>query len=286
MSSRPLVDEIEQVQHASGSAVAVDKRMDRLELIMHDRKPDQWVDLLDLVNVALPIGQFAPENVLSLRRRVDDLVGCIVYQRRSRRVANIQLHSLDRSTDFDSDGGRNRPSLQHLETTVQGGAVAQGLFGGRVRSTRRVVGVAEQPVRRRDDVFDLGTRLRFEQGDRVDQHRLVRDEIPGDAELRQCRARGNATPKNGLGLGFRSRWQVREVIEGTTGIEGHVDVSSSCRHIFRTCRFRRHVISTCRRNENTSTCRAMASRWMGNAARCRSGAPRSTTSRRGREPRV
>ena len=79
-----LVDEIEQVQHASGPAVAVDKRMDRLELIMHDRKPDQWVDLLDLVNVALPIGQFAPENVLSLRRCVDDLVGCIVYQRRSR----------------------------------------------------------------------------------------------------------------------------------------------------------------------------------------------------------
>ena len=30
----------------------------------------------------------------------------------------------------------------------------------------------------------------------------------------------------------------------------------------------------------------MASRWVGNAARCRSGAPRSTTSRRGRAPRV
>ena len=220
-----LVDEIEQVQHASGPAVSVDERVDRLELIMHDRKADQRVDVLGLVNVSLPIGELAPENVLSLRRRVDDLLGCIVHQRRSRRVANVQLHSLDRSTDVDRDGGRNRPLVQHLESAVQCGAVAQSFPGGRIGSTRRVVGIAEQPIGRRDDVLDLGTCLCFEQGDRVDQHRLVRDEIPGDAELCQCRARGNATPKNGLGLGFRSRRQVREVIEGATGVEGHVDVS-------------------------------------------------------------
>ena len=35
-----LVDEIEQVQYAAGPAVSVDKRMDRLELIMHDGKAD------------------------------------------------------------------------------------------------------------------------------------------------------------------------------------------------------------------------------------------------------
>ena len=199
--------------------------MDRLELVVHDGKTNQRVDLLGLVNVALPVGELAPQNVRSLRRRVDDLLGCIVHQRRSRRVANVQLHSLDRSTDFDRDGGRNRPLVQHLESAVQGSTVAQCLFGGRVGSTRSVVGIAEQPVGRRDDVLDLGTRLGFEQWDRVDQHRLVRDEIPGNPELRQCRSRGNAAAKNGFGLGFRSRRQVRKVIKGTAGVERHVDIS-------------------------------------------------------------
>ena len=70
---------------------------------MHDGKSEQRVDLLGLVNAALPIGQLAAEDVLSLWRRVDDLLGCIVHQCRTRRVANVQLHSLDRSTDFDRE---------------------------------------------------------------------------------------------------------------------------------------------------------------------------------------
>ena len=90
----------------------------------------------------------------------------------------------------------NRPLVQHLESAVQCGAVAQSFPGGRVGSARRVVGIAEQPVGRRHDVLDLGTRLSFEQGDGVDQHRLVRDEIPGDAELCQCRARGKLLGHN------------------------------------------------------------------------------------------
>ena len=161
------------------------------------------------MNVALPVGQLAPENIFSLGWCVNDLAGGIVHQRRSRRVANVQLHTLDRPTDLDRDGGRNRPLPQHLESAVQGSTVAQCLFGGRVGSTRGVVGIAEQSVRRRDDVLDLGTRLRFEQGNRVDQHRLVGDELPGDPELRQRRARGNAAAKNGLCLGFRCRRQLR-----------------------------------------------------------------------------
>ena len=102
-----LVDEIEQVQHASGPAVSVDKQVDCLKLIMHDGKPVQWVDLLGLVNVTLPVGQFASENVLSIGRHVNDLVGCIVFQRCSPRLANVQIHTLDRSTGFDRHGCRN-----------------------------------------------------------------------------------------------------------------------------------------------------------------------------------
>ena len=75
------------------------------------------------------------ETAKPCRRRHDAATSRMVTrvrpdQRRPRRPANIQIHTLDRSTDFNRDGGRNRPSLQHFETAVQGGAVAQSLLGG------------------------------------------------------------------------------------------------------------------------------------------------------------
>ena len=48
--------QVDQIQRTSRPAVAVGKRVDRLELVVHDRKADQRIDQVILADEALPIG--------------------------------------------------------------------------------------------------------------------------------------------------------------------------------------------------------------------------------------
>ncbi|MDE0305664.1 MAG: hypothetical protein OXI87_12425 [Albidovulum sp.] len=131
---QPFVDEVEQVQNASSPAVSVDKRVDRLAPVIHCGKPNQRVDRFGLVDVALSIGQIATESVLAIRRRIDDLAGCIIGQFRSRRYTHIRIRAFDLSPGFVRHGGRNRTSLLLLVFSGLCGAIAQGLFcAGSVR---------------------------------------------------------------------------------------------------------------------------------------------------------
>lgn len=56
-------------------------------------------------------------------------------------------------------------------------AVPQGFFGRGVRVICSILGMLEEQVRGGDDTFNLGAVLGFQQGDGIDQHRLVRDQL-------------------------------------------------------------------------------------------------------------
>ena len=119
-----LIHKEKQVQDPPGSTIAVHKWVDRFELIMHDRESDQGIDFFGPVDVVLPVGQFRPNHVLSHRRRVNQLFGRVIDQGRYRDFANIEINTLDDSAHLNGHSGRNRPMVQHLETAVEGGAVA------------------------------------------------------------------------------------------------------------------------------------------------------------------
>lgn len=71
---------MDQKRHAACAAIAVDKRMDRLKLIVPHGKTDQWVDLFCCMNVVFPICQFVAQQRLSFMRRIDYLACRIVHQ--------------------------------------------------------------------------------------------------------------------------------------------------------------------------------------------------------------
>ena len=88
--------------------------------------------------------------------------------------------------------------------------VAQGFLGRWIGRTFRSQ-VLKQLVRGGDDILDLGTRLRFEQRQRVDQHRRVRDQLRGLLEFSQGRSCRNTLFKNGFRLqfcGWRELWKI------------------------------------------------------------------------------
>jgi hypothetical protein len=52
-----LLHQQQEVEYPSGTAVAVEKWVDGLELVMRHGHADQWIDLDVLVDEALPVGQ-------------------------------------------------------------------------------------------------------------------------------------------------------------------------------------------------------------------------------------
>ena len=111
-----------------------------------------------------------------------------------------------------------RGALQGVEPGGQRRAVAQRLLGRRVAVVvKSLARLAEQRIVGGDDIFDLGAVLGLQQRDRVDQNRLVGDQLAGGVEFRQCRARFHALLEHGLGLdvpGWRKR---RQVVVGLVG---------------------------------------------------------------------
>ena len=61
-----VLDKSENVQDAARTPIAVGKRMDRLELVVLDRYPDQRIEICALVDEALPVGEQPAQMVLSL----------------------------------------------------------------------------------------------------------------------------------------------------------------------------------------------------------------------------
>jgi hypothetical protein len=73
--------------------------------------------------------------------------------------------------------------------------------------------VAEEAIGRGDDVLDLGARTGLEKRQRVDEHRLIRDELGGLLQLGQSGTRRDTPFENRLRLEIDSRRERRQVVE-------------------------------------------------------------------------
>jgi hypothetical protein len=73
-----------------------------------------------------------------------------------------------------------------------------------------VVQMLEELVRRGDDVLNLGAGPRLQQGQGVDQHRLVGNQLGSLLQFSQRRPRRDALLEHRPRFEFRARWQGRQ----------------------------------------------------------------------------
>jgi hypothetical protein len=143
----------------------------------------------------------------------------LVHQGGSGRCSDIQIDALDGAANLDRRERRDRAFIEGLEAMIERRAIAQGLFGCWVGLGVWLVGEAKQTVARRDDILDLRTRLRLEQGNRVDQNGLVRDQLSRRLEFRQGGPRLDASLEHGLAFEVSVRRKKREVVVGSGWVE-------------------------------------------------------------------
>ncbi len=125
-------DEIEQVEYATGSAVAVSERMDDLELIVPCGHAHQRVDVVVGMQERFPVDEFFAQQCFAFGWGVNDLAGAIVDQLGAGRAADVQLNVFDDAADFDGQIGVQGALGQSPLPVVEGGAVTQCLFRRRV----------------------------------------------------------------------------------------------------------------------------------------------------------
>ena len=220
---QPLLHEIENVEDAARAAVAVGERMDRLELIVLHGAANQRIEVVLRREELLPVRELVADHVLADGRRVDHGARRRVAQRRAGFRAQIERLVLDRAAHLDRRLDRE-PALLHLAHAFEQRApITQRFFRRGIRGARLGrVDVLEQLVGRRHDVFDLGARLRFEQRQRVHEHRGVRNQLRGLLELRERNASADALLQDGRRLDALERgWQRRQIVERNRRIERH-----------------------------------------------------------------
>jgi hypothetical protein len=201
------------------------------------------------VQKALPVGEQVAKASFALGRRVDYFAGGVVGERRARHLADCHLDSFDLRADRFHRPRRQWAVLQCVDPFEQGAAIAEGLLGCGV-GAKVTLQVPEQLVRRGDDVFDLGTRLGFEQGKGIDQHGRIADQVRRLLQFSKCRPRRNTLLQNGFCLqvnGGRKAGQiVVRLVSPPAASPTHVVETPFLRHVDSLCRRRRHVKKTCR----------------------------------------
>lgn len=181
------------------------------------RHPHEWVQRVAGVDEPFPVREQAAQTILRLRRRVDGLAACGILQRGAGNATDRHVDSLDSRADEFCHAGCDGAIGKLAVPLEQRLAIAQRFPRGGVGAPA-VIQVLEHRVRSRDDVLDLGAGLRFQQRQRIDEHRRVWDEICGSSQARECGSRFYA------GLQYSSRFQLRlrrklgKLVEGTFGL--------------------------------------------------------------------
>lgn len=124
---QPLLDQIQQIQDAPGTAIAIRKRMDGLELVMHHRHLHQRVDAVLGMDELFEIAQLVADDGLADRWGIDHLTR-FVLQRRTRNRPDAQFRLLDQADDLDEQIGRQRPCLQCLKAAIERFIFLSGRF--------------------------------------------------------------------------------------------------------------------------------------------------------------
>ncbi|MPM92846.1 hypothetical protein SDC9_139982 [bioreactor metagenome] len=99
------LDQIQQVQHPAGSAVAVDEGVDGLELVVADSHAHQGIDVFLVVQEFLPVGKQVAQSGCAFRWGVDGFACTVVGQTGTGCAPDIHGHALGRATNLDGRGG-------------------------------------------------------------------------------------------------------------------------------------------------------------------------------------
>ncbi len=172
-----MAAEVEHVHDASGPPVALVERMDALELVRNERHLEKRVRLEGGVAMdeSFQFSHQAQHILGILGRHVDDLAGPIpqggTRKRPEPRPVFLQ-HLLEPQNVVEGQ----EPGVRHLlEPHAQRLAVAEDLLGRRIARPLGLEAALEQFVVGGDDVFDLGTVLRFLKPQGIDENALVRN---------------------------------------------------------------------------------------------------------------
>ena len=99
-SQQPPVDQIEQHQYPPGAAIAIQKRVNRLKLVVQHGHAHQRVDFASALAItffgvakAFPVSQLFPQQRLALRWRVNCLLRAGIDQGRARHFAHLHFHA-------------------------------------------------------------------------------------------------------------------------------------------------------------------------------------------------
>ena len=137
-----MFDEKQNIENTSGTAVAIDEGMNRLELVVLHSQAHERVDVRRVVHEVGPVVELLDQEFLANGWRIDDFAGHAAFQCCPRFRTNIQLYTFD-STDYLNGhiDGQHAP-LDHLRSFIERRAVAQCLLG------RGVSFFGLQPIRR------------------------------------------------------------------------------------------------------------------------------------------
>jgi hypothetical protein len=73
-----FLNQVEDVDHPAGAAVAVGEGVDGLELVVAHGHADEWVQLGLVVKEALPVGQHVAQAGFAIGRGVDHLARAVI----------------------------------------------------------------------------------------------------------------------------------------------------------------------------------------------------------------
>jgi hypothetical protein len=106
-----FLNEVEDVEHPAGAAVAVGEGVDGLELVVAHGHADQWVQLGLVVQKALPVGQHVAQAGFAIGRGVDHLARAVIGELGTGRATDVHVHTLQGAADVHGGGGAQRPAL-------------------------------------------------------------------------------------------------------------------------------------------------------------------------------
>ncbi|MNQ98972.1 hypothetical protein D3C85_1146920 [compost metagenome] len=189
----PALEQVEDVDDAPGTAVAVVERMNAFELVVDQRHLHQWVGVEQLVVIdeLLQVTHKPDDIFRMLRRRVDHSPHAVL-QGGPGQTAQASGVALELRLNRDDLVGGQQTRLAHRAVAdIQGLAVTQDFLGCRAAGGVGKSIVAEQIVMGGDDVFDGGAVLGLLHAEGIDQDALMRNGGCHSLELGQGAARRN-----------------------------------------------------------------------------------------------
>ena len=103
-----LLNQKKYVDDPPGSAIAVDKRVNCLKLVMGHRHANKRVNVLLMMDKPFPVRQHVTQQSFALGRRVNDVSGAVVDQLRARCLADVHVHRFECSANLHSGSGTQR----------------------------------------------------------------------------------------------------------------------------------------------------------------------------------